>query len=284
MGFDYRFPSGSQLLAGHLAVPPTRASGGPAPGLVLCHGYPVGVGGAATSAKSFPELADRIARELGWVVLAFTLRGAGASEGDFSIGGWLDDVLAAVDHLVSTEPLLGVWAVGFGSGGSLAICAAGRDRRIRGVAAVGAPADFDDWAGQPRRLLQHAREIGLIKDDAFPQSFELWARPLRDVRALQCVTLLPPRSLLVVHGTDDDVVPDFDARVVADAHGAADLKLIPGAGHRLRHDPRVVAVLLGWLDRERHSVAARRREPAPAEPVGGAPTEPVGGVPTEPSA
>ena len=27
--------------------------------------------------------------------------------------------------------------------------------------------------------------------------------------------------------------------------------LFTGAGHRLRHDPRAVAVLLGWLDRVR---------------------------------
>jgi hypothetical protein len=25
---------------------------------------------------------------------------------------------------------------------------------------------------------------------------------------------------------------------------------VPGAGHRLRHDPRAIAVLLGWLDRQ----------------------------------
>ena len=27
--------------------------------------------------------------------------------------------------------------------------------------------------------------------------------------------------------------------------------MIGGAGHALRHDPRAVAVLLGWLDRQR---------------------------------
>ena len=27
-----------------------------------------------------------------------------------------------------------------------------------------------------------------------------------------------------------------------------------GAGHRLRHDPRAVAVLLGWLDRMRSTL------------------------------
>jgi putative redox protein len=46
-------------------------------------------------------------------------------------------------------------------------------------------------------------------------------------------------------------VPTADSRVLAQAHGAAELQIIPGAGHRLRHDPRAMAVLLGWLDRQR---------------------------------
>ncbi|MDZ7732143.1 MAG: hypothetical protein U5R31_02710 [Acidimicrobiia bacterium] len=48
-------------------------------------------------------------------------------------------------------------------------------------------------------------------------------------------------------------MPVFDARVVADAHGEAELRVIDGAGHQLRYDPRAVAVLLGWLDRQRHT-------------------------------
>jgi putative redox protein len=63
---------------------------------------------------------------------------------------------------------------------------------------------------------------------------------------------IPPRPLLLVHGADDDVVPLIDARVLADTAEGDDvqLRVIQGAGHRLRHDPRAVAVLLGWLDRQ----------------------------------
>jgi putative redox protein len=61
-----------------------------------------------------------------------------------------------------------------------------------------------------------------------------------------------------MHGADDDLAPQIDARVLADAHGSAELKIISGAGHQLRHDPRAVALLLGWLDRQR---AAIRGEP-----------------------
>jgi len=254
---DHRFSSGGILLAGHLARPATRSSSS-LPGLLLCHGYPAGVGGSATSARSYPELADRIATELGWVVLTFTFRGCGESEGDFSLGGWLNDIRAATDHLLLDEPITGLWVAGFGTGGALSICAAARDSRIRGVAALGSPADFEDWASHPRRLLEHSREIKLIKDPRFPASLDRWARDFRELRASACVQELPPRPLLVVHGTDDEAVPDFDARVLGDAHGEADLRFIAGAGHRLRHDPRAVAVLLGWLDRQKHRAPAGR--------------------------
>jgi pimeloyl-ACP methyl ester carboxylesterase len=167
------------------------------PGVVLCHGFPSGALGALQAARSYPELGERIATELGWVALAFAFRGAGASEGDFSLGGWQADIVAACEHVRS------------------------------------------------------------IRTPNFPSPFEAWARELRSIRAAQCVAELVDRPLLVVHGTDDDLVPDFDARVVADTHGSAELRLVGGAGHQLRHDPRAVAILLGWLDRQRHgSVSA----------------------------
>lgn len=60
-----------------------------------------------------------------------------------------------------------------------------------------------------------------------------------------------PRPMLVMHGDEDDSVPVSDARQLVNAHGDAELSVLDGAGHRLRHDPRAIAVLLGWLDRMR---------------------------------
>src|SRR5690625_2638514 len=117
--------SGGLKLAAHMARPPGRQSG-PPPAVVLCHGYPSAGESAATAAKTLPELADRIAGEMGWVALAVALRGCGGSEGQFSIDGWLNDVLAAADHLEHGEDLSGVWVVGFGTGGALSICAGER--------------------------------------------------------------------------------------------------------------------------------------------------------------
>jgi pimeloyl-ACP methyl ester carboxylesterase len=248
---EHRFGSGGNLLAAHLARPPVRADVTHTPAVVLSHGYPSDVQ-AAQAAAALPELADRIAAEMGWLALAVSFRGCGGSEGSFSLGGWLEDLHAAVAHLQATEAVSGVWLAGFGTGGALAICAAAANPDVQGVAALGAPADFDDWASHPRRLLEHARDVGMVDDPLFPASIDAWSRELREMKAVACAAQLAPRPLLVVHGSDDDLVPAFDARVLVDAHGSAELRLVDGAGHRLRHDQRAVAVLLGWLDRQRN--------------------------------
>ncbi len=47
----------------------------------------------------------------------FTFRGCGQSEGDFSLLGWLEDLRAAVDHLVDETGAANVWLAGTSTGG-----------------------------------------------------------------------------------------------------------------------------------------------------------------------
>lgn len=251
---DERFPSGSLTLVGHLAGVPATASAPPRPAVVLVHGYPSGPAGTAGAVSAMPELADRIAQEMGVVAFSPCLRGIEGSQGDFSPRGWAEDIGAAVAHVRDVAPVSGVWLVGFGTGGALATCVGADDEHVHGVAALAAPADFDDWATNPKRLYEHAREIGIVSDRSAPGS---WARELRALKAVDGAQRLSPRALLVVHGAADDLVPSFDARVIADAHTDAELHLLEGGGHRLRHDPRAMAVLLGWLDRQRTAAVPR---------------------------
>ena len=248
MSFADSIASDGLTLAAHLARPAHAGSGA---ALVLCHGFPAGPGGAATSAQTYPQLADRLAADTGWSVLVFTFRGAGGSEGNFSLAGWRDDVVAAVDMLAGDAAVRGIWLAGSSTGGALAVCAAAVDPRVRGVATLAAPAAFDDWATDAAGFLSRCREIGVVRDAAFPADLDAWARELRDVRPVDAVAELGDRSLLVMHGAEDDVVSLADARALADAsHGAAELRVIAGAGHRLRHDPRAVALLTGWMERQ----------------------------------
>jgi putative redox protein len=244
------FVSDGFRLSRYLAAPAGVPAGVQLPGLVLCHGFPVGPLDARQSAGTFPELIDRIANEMGWAAMTFTFRGCGDSEGDFSMGGWMRDLAAAIDHLVEEKNPFGVWLVGTSTGGSLAICHGADDPRVRGVAALAARADFDDWASQPRKFLDHARDMGAIRSPSFPAQFDAWSRELRSLRPIDSARRLAPRDLLILHGAEDDSVPVSDARQLAVAHGSAELRVITGAAHRLRHDPRAIAVLLGWLDRQ----------------------------------
>lgn len=241
--------AGPVRLAAHVSEPPV--SEGRPPTVLVCHGYPSSALPAEAAGRSFPELADRIANE-GWRAVTFAFRGCGGSTGNFSLDGWLDDLLAMIDQVHTFGPSRGTWLAGYGTGGGLCISAAARRPEVAGVAAMGAPADFSDWANHPRRLLQHAREVGAISDPSFPQNQEQWTRQLRTIRPVDDAALLAQRPFLVLHGSDDDSVPSFDARVLGDAHADAELRIVSGAGHDLRHDPRAVAILLGWLDRQRH--------------------------------
>jgi putative redox protein len=91
----------------------------------------------------------------------------------------------------------------------------------------------------------------VIRDKDFPADLDAWARELREVRPLSLIGKVPPRPVLLIHGANDEVVPILDARALADAaDGEVELRVLAGAGHRLRHDPRAIALLIGWLDRQ----------------------------------
>lgn len=243
------FVSGGLRLQRYLAVP--HGANERLPGLVMCHGFPIGPIDARSSAGTFPELIDRIANDHGWAAMTFNFRGCGRSEGDFSLQGWVDDLRAAIDHLRNETDPLGIWLVGTHTGGSLATCVAAADPRVSGVAVLSSRADFDDWAQHPRRFLEHCREVGAVRTPGFPRQFDEWSREFRRFRPVGAAQRLAPRPLLILHGDDDDAVPVSDARQLAQAHGSAELRVLAGAGHRLRHDPRAIAILLGWLDRQK---------------------------------
>ena len=242
------FTSDGLRLASHYARPPGFAR---VPGLVLCHGFPQGPRGGQSAASTYPELAERLARETGWAVLTFNFRGTGMSEGDFSLDGWMGDMAAAIELLSARDDVGGVWLAGSSAGGSLAICMAADDDRIRGVATLAAPATFSDWAANPARLLEYARDIGIIRKKDFPPDAAAWGRRFSEVSPLASAAKVAPRPLLVIHGDQDEVVPLSDARALYEAaFETCDLRVVAGAGHRLRHDPRAVALLIGWLARQ----------------------------------
>jgi putative redox protein len=250
-----RIPSTDGVeLEAHLAEP-AGAANTDHPAVIFLHGFPSGKVWADRIGADLPELADRVAEQMGMAALALRFRGCGESTGDFSLQGWVDDAVAAVDYLQRERQPDRMWIVGFGTGGAMAVVAAAERPVVSGVAVAGSPADFDDWADNPNRLLAHAKRVGAITGSSFPADMEAWRNELRTIRAMGSVEKLAPRPLLILHGADDELVPHFDPRALADRHGDAQLRMIQSGGHLLRHDPRAVAILLGWLGRQRVAVA-----------------------------
>lgn len=250
---DGTFASGNETLACYVREPADDGRSDAAPGVLLCHGFPIGPLDARRSAGTYPQLVDRIAYEVNLPAMTFNFTGCGTSTGDFSLQGWVDDLRAAIEHLCVTTGVHEVLLVGTNTGGSIAVCVGADDPRVSGCALLSPSTSFDEWAEHPRRFLERARELGAIRSPGYPLSVDNWARAFRRFRPLAATKRFAPRPMMVMHGDDDQTAPSTAARQFVQAHGAAELSLISGAGHRLRHDPRAIAILLGWLDR----VAAR---------------------------
>ena len=235
-------------LSAHFARPSGLAR---VPALLVVPGFPRGAGGAAALGNTDATLCDRVSREAGWAGLTFTFRGTGPSEGDFSIDGWLADVRAAVDALDARADVSGVWIAGFRLGGTLAIVTAASDERVRGIATFAAPASLRTWVREPEWFLEYAKRTGVLRNEGYPADPDAWIRAIANLDPVSAARNVAPRPWLLVHGSADDVVPLEDARQLAEAAGAgADLRIVANGAHRLRHDPRAIAALLGWLDHQ----------------------------------
>lgn len=218
--------------------------------LVLVHGLPRAVGMGRQAAGLLPELAEHLANESGWTVATGTLSGVGSSTGTFSASQWLGDLRVILDRVGEGDGRVSL--AGFGFGGAIALAVAASDERVRGVATFAAPAHLDPWCGEAEELRRVIQVAGVVGDEEHLLEAAALKNDVLSIDPLNAISLIPPRRLLVGHGTDDIEVPASDARdLVAAADGRAELRLIQGAGHQLRADPRMVATLLGWLDRHR---------------------------------
>jgi uncharacterized protein len=244
-----------RLLHGHAGDLWSYASatspGAPVSGhVVLCHDLPRAAGSAKDVAQTYPALADRLTRETGQRVVTGMLRGAGTSEGDFSAHGWLDDLGLLVETEVPADARR--WLVGFGFGGVLALHLAAGDERVAGVACLGTPAELDALTRDPEELIERCVRTGVIRTPGYPATPDTWVKELSLLHPRKDAELLKGRPLLVVHGADDPDVSVDEARALSDAAtGPSDLHIVYGAGHWLRADPRVIAILVGWLERRR---------------------------------
>ena len=140
--------------------------------------------------------------------------------------------------------------LGFSGGAAVAVCVASPDKRVSSIVACSCPAEFNfsTSADNSRAMIDRFRSIGAIRDDDFPPSIEVWLEGFKLVSPIKYIANIAPRPLLLVHGSQDEVVSVSQAhRLFEKAKEPKQLIIIDGAGHRLRQNDKAIDTVLGWL-------------------------------------
>jgi len=234
-------------LAGEFYIP--RPVNKPCPALCICHGIPATPYNPAD--RGYAALAEEFC-SAGFITLIFNFRGAGRSQGNLDIVGWSHDLQAAIDFLSSLKEVdkKRLCLLGFSGGAAVSIYVAAHDPRISLLAACACPADFAFLASKEEvsSVIQHFREIGVIRDKDFPPSVEHWVKGFETISPIRWIDSISPRPLLLVHGDADEVIPlEHAHKLYQKAKEPKELAIIPNAKHRLRLEEAAMAAVLDWL-------------------------------------
>jgi dipeptidyl aminopeptidase/acylaminoacyl peptidase len=219
------------------------------PALCICHGIPATPYDPAD--KGYTLLAQRFCHA-GFVSLIFNFRGTGRSEGNLDLFGWTRDLKAALDFLFELKEVdrTRVCLLGFSGGAAVCVYVAAHDPRVFLVVTCACPADFHSLAQRetPLDSIQRFRQIGAIRDKGFPASVEEWQEGFEVVSPIKWIDKISPRPLLLVHGDADEVVPlEHAHRLYEQAKEPKELRVIPGAKHRMRLEKAAMDFVLNWL-------------------------------------
>lgn len=208
------------------------------------------LGHGVTSDRDRPwsRALSRVLGEAGIASMRIAFAGNGESEGRFEDATITKEVLD-LSAVLDALPDRRVAYVGHSMGGAVGLLCAVADDRIRALVSLAAIAHTAEFA---QRMFGHLRAGELMLDKPrCPLSADFMA----DLAGIGSVAATAPEvrvPWLLVHGTEDDVVPIQDSRDVhAAAAGRSELVELPGADHSFTGDnlERMVAVVVPWLTR-----------------------------------
>lgn len=141
------------------------------------------------------------------------------------------DTLQAIEWVATTYPGIGIGLLGYSMGGAVAILAAAEDRRVGAVAT-------DSAFSSQRSVIAHLirRRVGIATPPVLRMVDALFERRLgfrlHEVDPAQRIGELSPTPVLIIHGTDDSVVPVTQAHELYQAAGEPkQLWIIEGIPH-----------------------------------------------------
>lgn len=212
--------------------------------VVLCHGLPSGFPPDADD-PGYPGLGRDLAK-LGVAAVTFGFRGCHGTPGDMTLPGLISDLRCVINSALEKFDCR-ITVVGSSLGGAVAILESAADPRVTRIATLAAPADFHSLADDADSMANRCREIGLFSTPGFPSDVQSWASEFASADIVGAARGLSGRDVLVVHGTEDPVVPSEHAQRIHAAITGSRLQIVQGAGHQLRRDEAALKVLRDWL-------------------------------------
>jgi uncharacterized protein len=180
----------------------------------------------------------------------FSFSGNGLSGGKFTestISKEVDDLGAVIDAFEGKK----ICYVGHSMGGAVGVLRAARDNRIKALVTL---------AGMVHTKAFAEREFGMVKpDEGFmwdDPNCPLSKRYMEDMARIHSVVEYGAKiqvPWLLVHGTEDDVVPLQDSLDIFErAHQPKELIQLPGANHVFagEHTAPMVNAVVAWVSKQ----------------------------------
>ena len=213
----------------------------------------IGHGVTANKDRDWALTLHRALVDAGFGALRFSFSGNGASEGDFresTVSKEVADLIAVLDALEAAG-VPEVDYAGHSMGGAVGVLAASQDRRIGKLISLAGMVHTHDFADRKFGELEPGRDVMWEKPECpLSQAFVDDLSGIGDVLAQAAGVDVP---WLLVHGTDDTVVPLRDSHDAREAAGGRpDLVELPGADHVFTGDATEAmtrAVVAWYLER-----------------------------------
>lgn len=228
------FQSHGSRLLGYFFKPD---GAGPFPTALLLHGIP--------GVEKNWDLAYAL-REAGWVVLLMHYRGCWGSEGNYSLPGIVDDIVAGIDYLSSRldVDLTRLAGVGLSLGGWGVVTAASRDERLRAIVAINPLVTPKAQPLDDNTFREFAEPLmGITPEEVKTQWLALI--PLTEV-----AHKLAGRPTLLLTGDADELFDVEHQRPLAEAlpRETSEWTRTPNARHIFSdHRPLLIRTVIDWL-------------------------------------
>lgn len=237
----FYYNSQDNKIAGLLYSPPVPAG----KVVAVCHGF---TGSKEGSGKAL-EMAEEIG-QLGWSTFLFDFAGCGESEGSFekiTLSRQIDDLNCALNWLQG-KGFLKIVTLGRSFGGTTVICQAARNNTTAGVCAWATPARLDELFTNVSAQEEKGKII-LTGEKGTVYLKKCFFTDLKQYHVANDAARISPRPLLIIHGTNDEVVPPDNAKIIYQAAGEPkQLVWIKGGDHRFtRYYRQVWLAVLEWL-------------------------------------